>query len=194
MIGCDVVCVPCKDAAHPYEHRACLGAECACRCRDTSPRPQARVLEDVSDHVEADGHCEACGYRWPCPDVRVLPRALDPFERELAEMVDVGWTVEERLPEGVDRAGRRGIVVAATDDEWGKLAEVKVMEFHHGKPRLFTLAAADIEPARCEFPNSDSNRRAYRRLAARVGAATGVADGFEVEDLKLALTLALLAT
>jgi len=164
-------------------------------------RHRFNLYADLSDHVATselgDGRerCEADGYLWPCPDVRMAPPELTDDERSVMEMVDFGWVVWERLPEGLDigeRSPRGGTVVGWEDDDEGHRTYRCLEGFPHRRPHFVRLAAAEVNPTAdvgvC-LPNPSTLRSHHRRIAAYVGAQKGVKDETETEYLALALTL-----
>lgn len=165
-------------------------------------RPRWNLYADISDHVRTsdtgDGRerCEACGYLWPCPDVRMAPPELTADERAVMEMVDFGWVVWERLPDdGFDighREARGGTVVAWEDDDEGHRTYRCLAGFPKRRPHFVYLQAAEVNPTAdvgvC-LPNPSTLRSHYRRVAACVGAEKGISDATETEYLALALTL-----
>lgn len=157
-------------------------------------------LVGIDDHVETtaigDGRprCAACGYRWPCPDVRLRPRDLDPVERELLDLadIDIGYGVRARIPDGSELAPPGGIVVGVHDEpnDDGELVRVyRAAEMFRGRPRFHRIAAPDIDPALITLPNASAVRRLARDLAAHVGSRTGTATAEELDLLADALDL-----
>lgn len=152
---------------------------------------------DVSDHepgrTDGDGHvrCAACDYRWPCPDVRAQPRALERVEAEILGALDigVGFYVERRLPDGADAEGTvRGTVVGFYDDDEGRRC-LRVLAFPGGRRRVWGLRVDEVEPASVRGPNSAAIRAEARRLAGLVHRSKGSVAPEELEILADALDL-----
>ncbi len=190
-------CAVCRAADHPFEHQRCEGGLCECRCRLPLQVPKPAGVGDISDHepvVGADGRkrCDACGWAWPCPDVRMAPPEPTDDERAVMEMVGLGWAVWERVPDLADHRPRGGTVIGYRDDAVEGRGDVRtytVLDFPKGRPRYFTLDAHQIDPAMLELPNSSFLRSHWRRLCAEVGKQTGTADGIEGRHIETALTL-----
>lgn len=155
------------------------------------------VVEDrgLDDHTPgekgADGHfrCEACGYRWPCPEVRSRPRPLDADERELLRSLDVGvgFTLWRRQPDGSELDPVGGTVVGSYDSDG--LTVFRLRDFDRGRPRVRELALGDVEPATVGLPNAAYVRSLVRNLAAWVGKQKGMVTGQELEVLSDAIVL-----
>jgi hypothetical protein len=149
-------------------------------------------LDEVDDH-QAVVHgtltrCEVDSQIWPCSTVEKA-RALAGLDTELLEMVDVGWTVWERVPMQMDPRPRGGIVAGYTDDEdAGRV--YTVLNWKHGAPAVRQLAARDVDHTSIAMPNAKSRRDFYRQLCRHVGKQTGSADGTEVRHIAMALALA----
>lgn len=156
---------------------------------------------DLSDHVPVmqvmhDGstrqRCEACGWRWPCPEIRNEPRQLDEDEKELLEVLDigVGFSLFRRLPEGsgLDERLNGGLVIGIhDDDETGRV--YTLIYFDRGRARYMRLPAAEIEPAAVGLPNSKSIRDTVREACRIVGASKGLLGQDEIELIEHAFTL-----
>lgn len=149
---------------------------------------------DLSDHVPMRGsdgkpRCEACGYLFPCPDLRLAPRALEASERALLEVLEigVGFEVYRRLPDGSDGVGPGGVVVGAWTDDDG--VHLRVVQFPGGKPDVLEMRLHEIEPATIELPNALNVRNTARRLAAVFSKGTGLLDDTDCELLSDALQL-----
>lgn len=155
---------------------------------------------DVSDHVPVFAlyhggvhrlRCEVCGYLWPCPDVSGRTRALEPEERELIEVLDIGigFSIYDR---GASEAGREvipgGVVIGWTDDE-GEGRTYTVLDFHRGRARFDRLRADDIDPATVGMPNTATIRNYVRQLAREAGAGKGALTPADVELIEHAFTL-----
>jgi hypothetical protein len=149
-------------------------------------------LDDVDDH-QAVTHgtltrCEVDAQLWPCSTVE-RARALSELDTELLELVDVGWTLFERVPEQLDPRPRGGIVAGYTDDEdEGRV--YTVLGWKHGAPAVRRIAARDVNHEAIELPNSRSQIAAYRQLCRHVGKQTGSGDSTEVRYIAMALGLA----
>lgn len=157
-------------------------------------------LVGIDDHVETtaigDGRarCEACGYLWPCPTIRLRPRELDPAERELLELADiaVGYGVWARIPDGSELYPPGGIVVGIYEqpNDDGELVRMyRTAEMYRGRPRFHRIAAGDVEPSSIALPNAASVRSLARALAAHVGKQKGTATAEELDLLADALDL-----
>jgi hypothetical protein len=148
-------------------------------------------LDEVDDH-QAVQHgsltrCEVDAQLWPCSTIE-RARALAALDTELLELVDVGWTIWERVPMQMDPKPRGGIVVGYTDDEEeGRV--YTVLNSKHGAPSVRQIAARDVDHHAIGMPNSRNRIAAYRQLCRHVGKQTGSADGTEVRDIAMALAL-----
>lgn len=155
----------------------------------------AEPRDDIADHEQStadpQGHarCAACGYRWPCPDVRSRPRPLEPAEYELLHALDldVGYGIRRRVPDGAEHADG-GVIVGVHDDDEGR-TWFRVLDFPHGRHRYHQLCLDDIEPASVSLPDAAVMRTYARRLAAWVGRQRGAATGEELDALSTAVTL-----
>jgi hypothetical protein len=148
-------------------------------------------LDDLEDH-QAVTHgtltrCEVDAQLWPCSTVE-RARALTEMDTELLAMVEVGWTVWERVPEQMDPRPRGGIVAGYTDDEEAGRVYT-VLNWKDGRPAVRKIAARDVNHRAIGLPNSKSRIAAYRQLCRHVGKQTGSADGTEVRNIAMALAL-----
>lgn len=154
------------------------------------------TYNDVDDHepgpVDSEGHfrCSACGFRAPCPTVRAQPRRLDQDEIEVLRALDIGigFTIEQRQPEGAEAKPIRGTVVGAWEDQDGRRT-FRVVDFPQGRRRIHVMRLDEVEPARVALPNAAICRSQARKLADAVGRQKGIADGEEIEVLADAITL-----
>lgn len=151
---------------------------------------------DVADHgpglSDPQGHvrCEGCGYRWPCPIARSLPRPLERAEWDLLRAldIDVGYSIYRRdPPESEERDAAGGVVVGRYDIDGA--THFRLLDFPRGRPRRMVLRLADVEPATVGMPNAAVLRDYARRLATLVGRQRGVATGEEMDDLADAVAL-----
>lgn len=148
-----------------------------------------RPTTSVGDGRE---RCEADGYLWPCPDVRLAPRPLSGDERDLHRLlvddVDVGWHVYARQPSAAETFPPGGMVLSKFCDRDGVLT-FRVLDWPHGRPFLLDLPAVDIDPALADGPNARSIRGQARRLCLHVGRRRGLATGDELQLVTAALAL-----
>lgn len=148
-------------------------------------------LDDLDDHQPVEfgtlTRCEVDGQLYPCSTIE-RAKALAEVDVALLEMVDVGWTVWERVPMQMDPRPKGGIVAGYTDDEdAGRV--YTVLDWKHGRPIIRKIAARDVDPHGIGMPNSRNRIAAYRQLCRHVGKQTGSADGTEVRDIAMALAL-----
>lgn len=149
-------------------------------------------LDEVDDHQPIRHgtltRCEVDAQLWPCSTIESA-KAVAELDTELLELVDVGWTIWERVPEQMDPKPRGGIVVGYTDDEdAGRV--YTVLNWKSGAPAVRQIAARDVNHRAVELPNSKGRRDFYRQLCRHVGKQTGSADGTEVRYIAMALALA----
>ncbi len=149
-------------------------------------------LDDIDDHQPTEfgtlTRCEVDGQLWPCSTIETA-KALAELDTELLEMVDVGWTIWERVPMQMDPRPKGGIVAGYTDDEdAGRV--YTVLDWKHGRPIIRKIAARDVDHLSIGMPNSRNRIAAYRQLCRHIGKQTGSADGTEVRDIAMALALA----
>lgn len=148
-------------------------------------------LDEVDDHQPVEygalTRCGLDGQMWPCSTIE-RARALAAVDVVLLEMVDVGWTVWERVPVQMDPRPKGGIVAGyADDEEAGRV--YTVLDWKHGRPAIRKIAARDVDTAAVGLPNSRNRIAAYRQLCRHVGKQTGSADGTEIRDIAMALAL-----
>jgi hypothetical protein len=148
-------------------------------------------LDEVDDHQPVEHgtltRCEVDGQMWPCSTIEKA-RTLAGVDVALLEMVDVGWTVWERVPVQMDPRPKGGIVAGYTDDEdAGRV--YTVLDWKAGRPIVRKIAARDVDHQAIGLPNSRSRIAAYRQLCRHVGKQTGSADGTEAQDIAMALAL-----
>lgn len=148
-------------------------------------------LDDIDDHQPVEfgtlTRCEVDGQLWPCSTIETA-KALAALDTELLEMVDVGWTIWERVPMQMDPRPKGGIVAGYTDDEEAGRVYT-VLDWKHGRPIIRKIAARDVDHLAIGMPNSRNRIAAYRQLCRHVGKQTGSADGTEVRDIAMALAL-----
>ena len=158
----------------------------------------AEPIHGIDDHAprqkDSSGRdrCEACGYIWPCPEVRMQPRQLDPAERELLEVLEVrvGYYIEKRLPgDNPDpNLKRGGLVVGEFEDDEGRKCFRVSYEWRRQLRRM-VIREDEIEPAGVGLPNSASIRHHARFLARLVAERKGAVAPEELEHLADALDL-----
>lgn len=178
-------------------HR-CFPLEGLCKseemARSRDPRPQRALPVDVSDHVEdAAGRCEACGFEWPCPDIRRQPRQLEPGERELLSIVgvDVGSHISKIQPAGADPTdAHQGLVVESFRDDDDRLCH-RVARAYRGYRQVRVIRDDEIEPASVGLPDRLLIRSTARQFAAFASRRKGVVDQDEIGELSDALILLL---
>lgn len=153
-------------------------------------------LDDIDDHQPVEfgtlTRCEVDGQLYPCSTIE-RAKALAEVDVELLEMVDVGWTIWERVPMQMDPRPKGGIVAGYTDDEEAGRVYT-VLDWKHGRPITRKIAARDVDAGLIGMPNSRNRIAAYRQLCRHVGKQTGSADGTEVRDIAMALALCQAAT
>lgn len=149
-------------------------------------------LDDVDDHQPVEfgtlTRCEVDGQLYPCSTIE-RAKQLAEVDVEFLEMIDVGWTVWERVPMQLDPRPKGGIVAGYTDDEEAGRVYT-VLDWKQGRPIIRKIAARDVDPHTVGLPNSRSRIAAYRQLCRHIGKQTGSADGTEVRDIAMALSLA----
>lgn len=149
-------------------------------------------LDDIDEHVPVVHgtltRCAVDGQLYPCSTIE-RAKELDAVDVALLEMIDVGWTVWERVPMQMDPRPKGGIVAGYTDDEEAGRVYT-VLDWKHGCPITRKIAARDVDPLAVGMPNSRNRIAAYRQLCRHIGKQTGSADGTEVRDIAMALALA----
>lgn len=140
------------------------------------------------------GHprCTACGFIWPCPELRSALPAQTADEIEVVALVDIGWSVWRLRPGergGWDDSTDVGGTVVGWHDEWGGSRIFRVLDFPHGRHRFHALPAAEVDVTACSLPNAATLRSHSRRLAREYSERKGVVSQHEVELLEMALTL-----
>lgn len=148
-------------------------------------------LDEIDDHHPKQHgtltRCELDAQLWPCSTIEKA-KALAELDTELLDLVDVGWTVWERVPVQVDPKPKGGIVAGYTDDEEeGRV--YTVLDWKHGAPLVRKIAARDVDHRAIGMPNSRSRLAAARQLQRHNGKQTGTADGTEVRNAAMALAL-----
>lgn len=148
-------------------------------------------LDDIDEHQPKEcgtlTRCEVDGQLYPCSTIE-RAKQLAAVDVELLEMVDVGWTIWERVPMQMDPRPKGGIVAGYTDDEEAGRVYT-VLDWKQGRPIIRKIAARDVDPLAVGMPNSRSRIAAYRQLCRHVGKQTGSADGTEVQNIAMALAL-----
>lgn len=153
------------------------------------------VTDQIADHgpgiEDPQGHvrCEGCGYRYPCPTARSMPRPLERAEWELLRALDIGPgnSVYRRQPIGDETDPVGGVVLNVFDVDGA--THFRVIDFPRGRPRRTVLRLEELEPSTIGLPNAAVMRDYARRLAALVGRQKGVATGEEMDDLADAVDL-----
>lgn len=136
--------------------------------------------------------CAACGFRWPCPDLRNALPAQTADEMEVVALVDVGWSVWKARPGGRDgwddSVDVGGTVVGwhDTDDDGRSFT---CLDFPKGRPQRVGLLARDVDVTACSMPNASTLRSHARRLAREFSARKGILSEGDVQLLETALTL-----
>lgn len=144
------------------------------------------------------GHprCTACGFIWPCPDLRNALPEQTADEMEVAALVDVGWSVWKAHPGGVgawdDSADVGGTVVGwyeRVDSDGVAHRVFRVLDFPHGRHRFAGLPADEIDVEACALPNASTLRSHSRRLAREYSDRKGTVTQYDLELLETAFTL-----
>lgn len=135
--------------------------------------------------------CAGCGYRWPCPIVRMQPEPMLDGGEMVADLVDVGWSIYRRLPPGADYVPPGGVVVAVehADDPNELPRSYRVVEWRAGRPEFVSFVPGEFDPLLSSPPNSSSVRSTARRLCALVGREKGTVTPTEWEWLTAAHAL-----
>lgn len=138
--------------------------------------------------------CTACGFRWPCPELRNALPAQTADELEVAALVDIGWSAWKARPGGGglvawdDSADVGGTVVEWWDDQDGRRF-FRCLDFPKGRHRFILLTAAEIDVTACSLPNPSTLRSHARRLAREFSQRKGILTGADLEMLETAFTL-----
>jgi hypothetical protein len=141
--------------------------------------------------------CSACGYRYPCPDLRDALPEQTADEMEVVALVDVGWSVWTARAGGrtgwLDNDDDGGTVVGWWDDPGDDTQPARrifrCLDFPHGRHRFAQIAAGDIDAAACSLPNASTLRSHARRLAREFSQHKGVVSQYDLALLETALTL-----
>lgn len=184
-------------ALHPSSGAAAHIAPARQALAAAGPRP-VRLLPDppdVSDHFPGDVkvgsryRCAECGEFIPCSALLAAEAWPTPDQVRALEMVDVGWSIEQRTADPLRPRVVKGIVIGfEDDDERGRI--FTIIRFRQGTPWFDPIPAIEVEPNFIGPPNVAFSRSTYRDLAAWVGKRTGTADEREVRALTNALVLA----
>jgi hypothetical protein len=162
-------------------------------------RADLATLEEIHTAGRRDplGHprCEACGFIWPCPDLRDALPAQTADELEVVALVDVGWSVWKARPGGpgawsdVDDAG--GTVVGWWDDPGPDTPRriFRCLDSPKGRHAFVQIPAGEIDVAACALPNASTLRSHARRLAREFSQRKGVVSQHDLSLLETAVTL-----
>lgn len=136
--------------------------------------------------------CAACGFRWPCPELRNALPAQTADEMEVVALVDLGWSVwKARAGGGWDDTDDIGGTVVGWHDpeEEGTGRFFHVLDFPRGRHRFHRVAATEIDAASCSLPNATTLRSHARRLAREFSQRKGIVAEGDLRLLETALTL-----
>lgn len=141
--------------------------------------------------------CTACGFRFPCPEVRSVLPEQTADEMEIVALVDVGWSVWRARPGGRDTwddtRDEGGTVVGwwdqPNDDDDTTLRIYRCLDFPHGHHAFTQIPAGDIDVAACSMPNASTLRSHARRLGREFSARKGILSEGDVALLETALSL-----
>lgn len=141
--------------------------------------------------------CSACGFRWPCPDLRNALPAQTADEMEIVALVDVGWSVFRARPGergGWDESNDIGGIVTGWWEEPSggdrpPHRHYRCLDFPKGKHDIRTIPADEVDVAAAGLPNPATIRRAARKLCAEISKRKGVVTSYELDLLADALTL-----
>lgn len=160
------------------------------------------ALEEIHTPGQRDlagwPRCSACGFRYPCPDLRNALPAQTADELEIVALIDVGWTAFRARPgqrDGWDDLDDTGGVVTGwweeppVDDDRPPRRHYRCLDFPHGKHHVFTIPADEVAVTRCDIPNPATIRRAARKLCAEISKRRGPVTSYELDLLADALTL-----
>lgn len=139
--------------------------------------------------------CNACGFRFPCPDVRSALPEHTAHEIEVVALIDIGWTIWKARPQAdgwSDADDIGGTVIGWTDEEDGGhelQRQFRCLDFPRGRPAVHTVAAADVDITASSMPNATTLRRAARVLAREFSQRKGIVSAFDLALLENAVTL-----
>lgn len=139
--------------------------------------------------------CTACGFRYPCPDVRSALPEHTAHEIEVIALIDIGWTIWKARPQAdgwSDADDIGGTVIGwwdQADDDGGEQRQFRCLDFPRGKPRVHSVAAGDVDINASSMPNAATLRRAARVLAREFSQRKGIVSEFDVALLENAVTL-----
>lgn len=138
--------------------------------------------------------CTACGFRWPCPDLRNALPAQTADEMEVVALVEVGWSIWRAIPGGWTDADDQGGTVVGwwdqpNDDDETTLRIFRCLDFPHGRHRFHHIPASDVDVAACSMANATTLRSHARRLCREFSQRKGVVSQSEVELVETALNL-----
>lgn len=161
----------------------------------------AAELEEIHTAGARDplGHprCEACGFIWPCPDLRDALPSQTADELEVVALVDIGWSIWRARPGGRDSwndcPDDGGTVVGwwdqPNDDDQTTLRIFRCVDFPKGRHAFIQIPAGDIDVTTCSLPNASTLRSHSRRLAREYSQRKGAVTQYDLELLETALTL-----
>lgn len=142
------------------------------------------------------GHprCAACGFIWPCPDLRNQLPEQTADEMEIVALVDVGWSAWKARPgTGAwdDSADVGGTVIGWHDITIHGQAHrtFRVLDFPHGRHHFHRLPADEVDVKSCSLPNTSTLRSHSRRLAREYAERKGTVTQYDLDLLETALTL-----
>lgn len=156
------------------------------------------IPADLADHEAGQRdlagwpRCSACGFRWPCPDLRMALPEQTAAEAEVVALVDAGWTIWRALPQAdqgwsdADRPG--GVVVGWRDDPDGHRT-YRCLDWPRGRHHYHDLPAAEVDVADCSLPNAASLRSHARRLARDFSQRKGIVSAYDLALLEDAVAL-----
>jgi hypothetical protein len=136
--------------------------------------------------------CTACGFRWPCPELRNALPEQTADELEIVALVDIGWTVWRARagPGGWDDSiDIGGTVIGLWDDADGH-RWFRCLDFPKGQPRFVVVAAGEVDVTACSMPNASTLRSHARRLAREFSQRKGILSEGDLRLLDASFTLA----
>lgn len=138
-------------------------------------------------------HCKACGFRWPCPDLRNALPEQTADEMEVVALVDVGWSVWRARPGGRDgwddATDLGGTVIGWWDDSDGHRWFL-CLDFPRGRHRMHTIRSDQVDAAACGLPNPSTLRSHARHLAREFSQCKGILSEGDIKLLDVAHQLA----